>query len=108
MISNVTLPTNYQQFIHKSRYARWMDENERREEWHETVHRYVNFMSAHLKNKFKPTEEQPHVNRMDLLRRSVSLITEMYNPGGSQYEGYSKRERNRLLQQNILCINTDQ
>ena len=52
MISNVTLPTNYQQFIHKSRYARWMDENERREEWHETVHRYVNFMSAHLKNKF--------------------------------------------------------
>ena len=52
MISNVTLPTNYQQFIHKSRYARWMDENERREEWHETVHRYVNFMSTHLKNKF--------------------------------------------------------
>ena len=52
MISNVTLPTNYQQFIHKSRYARWMDENERREEWHETVHRYVNFMSTHLKDKF--------------------------------------------------------
>ena len=33
----------YQQFIHKSRYARWIPEHSRREEWHETVNRYVNF-----------------------------------------------------------------
>ena len=33
----------YQQFIHKSRYARWMPEENRREEWHETVNRYVDF-----------------------------------------------------------------
>jgi ribonucleoside-diphosphate reductase alpha chain len=33
----------YQQFIHKSRYARWIPEESRREEWHETVNRYVNF-----------------------------------------------------------------
>ena len=33
----------YQQFIHKSRYARWMPEEGRRESWHETVNRYVDF-----------------------------------------------------------------
>jgi len=33
----------YQQFIHKSRYARWMPEEGRRETWAETVQRYVDF-----------------------------------------------------------------
>ena len=35
----------YQQFIHKSRYARWMPEEGRRETWAETVQRYVDFWS---------------------------------------------------------------
>ena len=33
----------YQQFIHKSRYARWLPEEGRRETWAETVQRYVDF-----------------------------------------------------------------
>ena len=33
----------YQQFIHKSRYARWIPEHTRRETWSETVFRYVSF-----------------------------------------------------------------
>ena len=33
----------YQQFIHKSRYARWIPEHSRRETWSETVFRYVSF-----------------------------------------------------------------
>ena len=33
----------YQEFIHKSRYARWIPEHNRRETWSETVHRYVDF-----------------------------------------------------------------
>ena len=33
----------YQQFIHKSRYARWIPEASRRETWDETVNRYVDF-----------------------------------------------------------------
>ena len=33
----------YQQFIHKSRYARWIPEHGRRETWSETVFRYVSF-----------------------------------------------------------------
>ena len=33
----------YQSFIHKSRYARWLEEEGRRETWEETCSRYVNF-----------------------------------------------------------------
>lgn len=33
----------YQAFIHKSRYARYMDEEGRRETWEETVDRYIDF-----------------------------------------------------------------
>ena len=50
-MSNVVLPTYYQQFIHKSRYARWLDDEQRREEWHETVSRYFDYMVNHLRTK---------------------------------------------------------
>ena len=36
------LPTDYQSFIHTSRYARWLDDEGRREAWDETVNRYMN------------------------------------------------------------------
>ena len=42
------LPTPYQQFIHKSRYARWLPEQNRRENWEETVSRYFNFFEEYL------------------------------------------------------------
>ena len=48
---NNMLPTPYQQFIHKSRYARWLDDEQRRENWDETVARYFNYMAEHLKSK---------------------------------------------------------
>jgi ribonucleoside-diphosphate reductase alpha chain len=38
---NNYLPTDYQAFIHTSRYARWLDEDNRRETWTETVDRYM-------------------------------------------------------------------
>jgi len=33
----------YREFIHKSRYARYLEEHQRRENWDETVDRYVSF-----------------------------------------------------------------
>ena len=42
------LPTVYQQFIHKSRYARWLPEEKRRENWDETVSRYFDFFETQL------------------------------------------------------------
>jgi ribonucleoside-diphosphate reductase alpha chain len=35
------LPTDYQSFIATSRYARWIEEEKRRENWPETVARYI-------------------------------------------------------------------
>jgi ribonucleoside-triphosphate reductase len=43
------LPTQYQQFIHLSRYSRWLEEEGRRETWGETIERYFNFFEDHLK-----------------------------------------------------------
>ena len=43
------LPTQYQQFIHLSRYSRWLPDEGRRETWNETVGRYFNFFKEHLK-----------------------------------------------------------
>lgn len=40
----MSLPSLYQQFIHVSRYARWRDQDNRRETWEETVDRYLDFM----------------------------------------------------------------
>ncbi len=54
MISN-TLPTDYQNFIALSRYARWKEDEQRRETWGETVTRYFDYMSGHLKQKHNYT-----------------------------------------------------
>ena len=40
-MSNNYLPTDYQTFIATSRYARWLDDEGRRENWGETVGRYM-------------------------------------------------------------------
>ena len=49
------LPTDYQNFIHLSRYSRWIDQKERRETWKETINRYLSFMSDHLKENYDYT-----------------------------------------------------
>ena len=38
----------YRNFIHISRYARWIESENRRETWVETVDRYMSFMKNHL------------------------------------------------------------
>ena len=48
-----TLPTEYQQFIHLSRYSRWDYDKGRRETWEETIDRYFNFFKEHLHDNYK-------------------------------------------------------
>lgn len=38
----------YSSFIYKSRYARWLENENRRENWDETVERYLSFIDVHL------------------------------------------------------------
>ena len=49
-MADITLPSDYQSFIHLSRYARWLPDANRRETWQETVTRYFDFFEKHLKN----------------------------------------------------------
>ncbi len=39
------LPTDYQTFIATSRYARWLEDENRRETWAETVQRYIDYLA---------------------------------------------------------------
>jgi ribonucleoside-diphosphate reductase alpha chain len=48
---NNLLPTPYQEFIHKSRYARWLEDEGRRENFDETVDRYISFMVNQVQGK---------------------------------------------------------
>ena len=43
------LPTSYQEFIHLSRYSRWLPDKKRRETWDETIKRYFDFFQDYLK-----------------------------------------------------------
>ena len=60
MTGSNMLPTLYQEFIHKSRYARWLWDENRRENWDETVARYFNFFDEHIKenNSYSITPEE--------------------------------------------------
>ena len=44
-----SLPTLYQQFIHLSRYSRFLWNEGRRESWQETISRFFDFFEGHLK-----------------------------------------------------------
>ena len=54
---NNALPTDYQNFIATSRYARWLEEEGRRETWTETVTRYVDYMADKTGLDKKTTDE---------------------------------------------------
>jgi ribonucleoside-diphosphate reductase alpha chain len=47
----LTIPTDYQSFIHQSRYSRWLDSEGRRETWEETVTRLLNFYTVFLERE---------------------------------------------------------
>jgi len=72
----IGLPTNYQQFIHLSRYARWNEEIGRRETWNETVARYFDFLEAHLKEK-NGLEDTTWDSVRDVLEKAVLYLNIM-------------------------------
>ena len=61
----MSLPTQLQEYIHKSRYARWLTTENRREHWEETVQRYVDYFD----NKF------PHFPKEEIKNAILNLKT---------------------------------
>jgi len=60
----------YQKFIHKSRYARYLDKEGRRETWEETVDRYCNFWDKPL-----PDEVKQAILDMEIMPSMRALMT---------------------------------
>ena len=63
-MQNNYLPTDYQNFIALSRYARWKEDEQRRENWGETVDRYFDYMENHLKKKHNYTITKALKNKL--------------------------------------------
>jgi ribonucleoside-diphosphate reductase alpha chain len=57
-----TIENPYENFIALSRYARWLEEDNRRETWGETVDRYFNFMVNQLKTKHNYSPDQKDID----------------------------------------------
>ena len=66
----------YQQFIHKSRYARWIPEENRRETWSETVSRYVNFFEERGQiNKEDAAQLYNSIHNLDVMPSMRCMMT---------------------------------
>ena len=71
------LPTQYQQFIHLSRYARWDYEKKRRETWGETVNRFFQFFQEHLKDMCKYDLENGELEKLKKEVMSLNVMPSM-------------------------------
>jgi len=75
MISN-HLPTDYQAFIHTSRYARWLEGEGRRESWTETVERYMdNVVGRKVDDKKTKVELQEAILSLGVMPSMRALMT---------------------------------
>jgi len=66
--------TPYQQFIHKSRYARYLPDQQRRESWEETIGRYIDFFDTRLDRNHLERFESLIV-RMEVMPSMRALMT---------------------------------
>lgn len=74
----------YSQFIHQSRYARWLPELGRRETWQETVKRYFDFFETHLKRECDytiPKETRRKLERAVLAREVMPSMRALMSAG---------------------------
>jgi len=74
---NNILPTDYQNFIALSRYARWKEDEQRRETWTETVSRYIEYMSEHLKNNHEYTMSSAMKHKLENGLFNLSVMPSM-------------------------------
>ena len=71
----MSLPTDYQNFIAVSRYARWLDEENRRETWDETVQRYVDYMAEKVKGCLPKGDIYNAIYNLEVMPSMRALMT---------------------------------
>jgi ribonucleoside-triphosphate reductase (thioredoxin) len=85
--------TPYESFIHLSRYSRFIDEENRRETWSETVDRLVGFWKSRISNNIIADEEFQTVHTAILNREVMPSMRAMWSAGqaleGNHFRGYN-------------------
>jgi ribonucleoside-triphosphate reductase (thioredoxin) len=71
------LPTPYQEFIHLSRYSRWLEEKGRRETWEETISRYFDFFIDHLAENTNYKVSKKERKELETLITEQSIMPSM-------------------------------
>ena len=69
------LPTDYQAFIHTSRYAKWLDDTGRREAWDETVERYIDNVVSDQVDADTVTEIQDAILSLEVMPSMRAMMT---------------------------------
>lgn len=67
--------TDYQRYIHASRYARWLDDKGRRETWFETVQRYCDFWKGRYPDVFPYEEVFEAIHNLEVMPSMRALMT---------------------------------
>jgi ribonucleoside-triphosphate reductase len=71
---------SYQSLIAKSRYARYLPEQNRREDWNETAQRWIDFFKDHVEDSIKPNDPLwielfDYINNLEALPSMRSIMT---------------------------------
>jgi len=66
-----TLPTDYQNFIHLSKYSRWRDDLNRRETWQETIQRYTDFFSDYILENHTPKNRVEFLKELEKAKEGI-------------------------------------
>jgi len=66
---------SYQSYIHASRYARWLEDKERRETWDETVDRWWNFMTGKFPVLKKRQDVKDAIYQLDVVPSMRTIMT---------------------------------
>lgn len=84
--------TTYQEYIHKSRYARWKEEEGRRESWEETVDRLVDYYKKRISDKMPDvdlSEVREAILNMEVMPSMRSMMTAGEAMDRSDVAGYN-------------------
>ena len=77
LLGNNYLPTEYQSFIHMSRYSRWLEDKGRRESWSETVSRLISFFKQHIDNEYNSIIKNKEWDELEEAILSLQVMPSM-------------------------------
>ena len=80
---------NLSQYVYKSRYARWLDDKGRRENWEETVTRYCDFWKNKYGDLFPYERIYTAIHSMDVMPSMRAFMTAGPALGRDNIAGYN-------------------